>query len=136
MKYATLFAFCSIFCVMSSNAQLKLEDLSNNFTKGYTYGNYCGIAGTPPVLRKDIETYIKNKDIKSIDNWLDSPSVVHRVYAAEALIRLENQMVPITENQRKQIYEIKALETVISACSGCVRGDTTVKEALADFDLR
>ena len=135
MKYTIIFTFCSIFGVLSSHAQLKLENLSANFTKGYTYGNYCGIAGTPPILRKDIEIFIKNEDIKSIDNWLDSPSIVHQVYAAEALIRLDNQMIPITEKQREKIYEIKSLETIISACSGCVRGDTSVKEALSDFEL-
>lgn len=136
MKYATLFAFCSIFMVMSSDAQLKLEDLSSNFTKGYIYGSYCGIAGTPPVLRKDIEVFIKNEDITAIDNWLNSPSLVHRVYAAEALIRLDNQFIPISEEQKDKIKKTKSLETIITSCSGCIRGDITVQEALSDFELR
>jgi len=135
MKYATLFAFCTLFGIMSSHAQLKLEDLSANFTKGYTYGTYCGIAGTPPVLRKDIEAYIKNEDIESIDNWLNSPSIVHNVYAAEALIRLHNMSISISKVQKDKIRKIKSKNTVITSCSGCMRGDITVEEALADFEL-
>ncbi len=136
MKYLTIFAFCSLFGIMSSHAQLTLEDLSANFTKGYTYGTYCGIASTPPILREDIEVFIKNENVEAIDNWLNSPSIVHNVYAAEALIRLNNQMVAISEAQKDKIRNIKSIETIITSCTGCLRGDITVAKALEDFELR
>jgi hypothetical protein len=136
MKYITIFTFCTLFGILSSHAQLNLEDLSANFTKGYTYGTVCGIASIPPVLRKDIEVFIKNKDVEAIDNWLNSPSLVHQVYAAEALIRLDHQMIAISKKQKNQIRDIKSLETIISSCKGCMRGDITIEEALADYELR
>ncbi len=127
----------TFFFVVSTHlsSQIPFNDVVQTLTKGEVYGDYCGIAAEQPPLRISIEELIKNENIEAIRSWLDSPSWVHQTYAAEALIRLSNKDIQLTEDEVIKINELKLSTLKISACKGCMYGDVTIAKALENFDL-
>lgn len=135
MRLFYLLIICVVLVSATVEGQLKIENISDSFTTGYTYGTHCGIAGTPPILRQDIEKMIIQKDISGIERWLGSPSLSHQVYAVEALIRLHHQGVSLRNDLIETILSVKQLQTLIPTCGGCIYDNIPVAEALADYKL-
>ena len=102
------------------------------------YGKHCGAVagvGDQPALRVDIEKLIYKGNIAEIDKWLNSDSYVKKTYAAEALIRLENDGTELSTEQISRIVKIKRSKRKITTCFGCNTIDVKTKVALEEYRL-
>lgn len=99
------------------------------------YGSGCGFVGEDPKLRIEIENYLKVNNLKMINKWLDSDNLSKKVYAVEALIRLNNEGLLLSDYQKKQIIIIKNIRNKIWTCSGCIYSEQSVKDALFRYNL-
>ena len=100
------------------------------------YGSGCGFVGKDPTLRIKIENYLKVKNLKMINKWLDSDNLSQNTYAVEALIRLNNEGFLLSDHQKKQIVIIKNIRDKIWTCSGCIYSKQSVKDILFRYSLK
>ncbi len=111
-------------------------DMYMVFNNNKVYGAYCGIAGTHPPSRMLIEKFIIDQNMTQINEWQNSPNSVIRTYAAEALIRLHNEGMKLSEVELIFISEMKENDELISSCRGCIHSMITIREALYDYKLK
>ena len=117
------------------SAQNSMNDLSTQLSTGKTYGAYCGIAGKHPPARIKTEKLILKEDINELTSWLSSPNLVIQTYAAEGIIRLQNDGHTIPEEVVIIVLQIKAKEDLISTCKGCFYEELSIRECLVDFEF-
>jgi hypothetical protein len=122
-------------------------DTKINLLENDTYGNNCSYGGFGPELRYQLERTLDIDDSTNLkfeiekrlyfnNLWLNSKYTVIRVYGAEALIRLQNNGVKLTEEQINMISKLKEQKKKIKTCHGCIYGDRIrVKNALKPFNL-
>lgn len=127
-----------IFSSITIEAQIPI-DLKKKLSQGTNevYGSYCGIVGQHPPNRLTIEKWIKAEDLPRIYGWIYSPNIVRQAYAAEALIRLNNERIidTIEDDAFSLVIELKNSEEIIPTCSGCVYSKMTVAKVLDDWEF-
>jgi len=112
------------------------KDLTEQFAMGSgTYGTSCGIVGQDPELRVELEKLLDNRNLKRLEDWLETGSNVHKAYAAEGLIRLYNDEVEISAHAIEKINHLKKSRDLLSACRGCIYDTITLEEALSPYSL-
>ena len=97
------------------------------------YGTSCGIAGSPPEARKAVEQMIQNRDVAALEVWLESPNLVKMTYAAEAFIRLSNE-IALTPELTGKIKVITSRQDLIPTCVGCTHQKLTIAQCLAEIE--
>lgn len=97
------------------------------------FGKVCYYAGVPPSGREAIAKFDAKKDSAIIRNILRGANAPGRMYAAEALIRLEREGTKMTPEDAKTIAEIAKLDIMISCCHGCMISDSKPAELIAMF---
>lgn len=95
------------------------------------FGWKCGNVGADPEPRVRIEAMIQQRDTAGIFSWLREDDLVHRVYAAEAVIRLQQEGVRIPTREAALVEKLKRSNRKVEVCSGCSRWDEKVRKALA-----
>ena len=80
--------------------------------------------------------YERNSALYYFNLWLNSNSKEIRVYGAEALIRLQDIGVVLSEQQIIKIKKLKRSRRKIKTCSGCLVDRTRIKDALSGFNLK
>lgn len=111
---------------------LTLPDLFSA-TRLETYGQYCGIAGSQPTLRLDMEQMLSAKNIAALENWLASPVPVKQAYAVEGFHKLKQQGYALSEQQMQQINLVKNKQGKMNSCAGCFLKSVAISEATQEF---
>lgn len=123
-----------------------INEISNLNKK--TYGINCGYVGSGPELRSQMEYSLFIRDSTLLDYeikkriyyfnlWLRSTDLVLKTYGAEALIRLQNNGVILSEEQLILINSLKKRNKKVPTCHGCIYGDRiSIKDALKPFNLK
>jgi hypothetical protein len=96
------------------------------------YGHLCYFAAKPPAARDAIENLIAGEQYQLIRSVLRSPNPEARVYAVEALRRLEKSDVPIQQEDRKAIDFLASQTMPVYVCSGCLVFSTPQGELLEE----
>lgn len=99
--------------------------------KGPPYGYSCGIIGDDPEPRTRVETFIEQRDTTAIFRWIREEDAVLRAYAAEAVIRLQEQGMPIPEAELERVEVLKGSKERVWVCSGCSYRYEEMQVALA-----
>lgn len=98
--------------------------------EGPPFGHRCGFAGVDPEPRTQIEALIAQNDTSEIFNWLQRKDLVYRVYAAEALIRLEKNGMIIPAAELALVETLKNSTQEVYVCSGCSHWFAEIRAAL------
>ncbi len=99
----------------------------------YDYGQFCYMAGIPPLGRRAIEQLRAQHATGLISAVLRSPNPEARVYAVEALLGLARADEPISEADREAIRKIIALDIPISVCKGCFVSRSSARDIFAHY---
>ena len=86
----------------------------------YDFGTMCYFAGTPPEGRKAIDKLVAARRTDLLQMALLGPNPEGRVYAAEALMKLDERELNLTGRTRAIIARVRALKIPISVCEGCL----------------
>ena len=100
------------------------------------YGYSCGFGGIPLPLREEVDSLIEHKKQWQLAQWLYSEDITKSVYAAEGLIRLQNDGIELTNTQIRKIKELKNSEAKVMTCNGCLIGEDSIKNVLSKFLLK
>lgn len=100
------------------------------------YGSNCGLAGTDPILRNEMNLIIAAEDTVTLNKWLTHSELVRRAYAVEAFWNLQIQGMTINESQIELIRKIKKSKKNIWTCSGCMFMEQSLESALKEIWLK
>jgi hypothetical protein len=95
----------------------------------------CGYGGmTPPgklaidaLVKANRLALVKANRLDLIENVVRGYNPGGRVYAALALVAIEKQGSPLTDDTRATIEKIRQLDIMIDTCSGCIISHRTAK---------
>lgn len=127
-RSGSLLALLSLLsiCRAQSPVDLRLPDLH----QGPAFGMKCGFAGVDPEPRTQIEALIAYKDTTGIFSWLREGDLVHRVYAAEAVIRLQRKGLAIPAREKALVDTLRRSTEKVWTCSGCSHWSEEVRLVL------
>ena len=130
----------------SFNTSKKYADFENSFREAYkanliqadlfqivVFGDGCGISVTPPKHQQILDTYLQNKDAKSILVWLQSANTEKQLYALKGLKFLTISGYRPTLEQVRLIQLISQKEGTVNVCSGCIFYSDTIKNVIAEI---
>jgi hypothetical protein len=101
--------------------ELKLADFDS---LDYTYGFVCGVDGARADGRLLVDEMVRNIDLVTLEQWLQSPLPGRQAYAVDGFYQLYKRGVWPTDGQRKKI---KAVQQRDAALSFCVGGNYSIK---------
>jgi hypothetical protein len=96
------------------------------------YGSSCNLGQTPE-LREELNTFIENKDIIKINNWLTSQIAEKQVYAIDALYQLRKKGYKFTSEQKRLIEIISEKKDYINICRGCITSSILLRQAITNI---
>jgi hypothetical protein len=108
-------------------------DVADLFNNSIVYGSHCGWGGTDPPYRIQLDRLVRNKDIKTLDEWLCSPVAEIQVYAIDGFHQLHKSGYKLNITQLRLISLIKKKKGMINTCSGCMHWSQTISEETKTF---
>lgn len=94
-----------------------------------TYGLSYAYGGGPPPGRPETEQILRHdKALTVLADVLRGPNPEGRVYAAEALTRLEKQGATLPEDVKKALALVRDSELPVMVCYGCLTGREPAKK--------
>jgi len=143
-RFDTVFeAYCR--AVASELGEMQAVDVPVDIKKAYEYlispmknsrvgMGICGLRG--PVLegKTSIDALVKAERMDLIENVLRGYNPGGRVFAAIALLRMEERGVKLAPEVKKTIEKVRALDVPITTCSGCiVKSGLKAKDVITTF---
>lgn len=105
------------------------------FVDKNVFGYRCYIDASKPVMREQLDTLVKERNMKVLNSWLRSPNAEKQVYAIDGLLQLKRKGVKLTKDMLQLMEIIKRKKGYIQICIGCIQtnGDINfmVKEIMA-----
>ena len=90
----------------------------------YTYGTFCGIAGTPPDKCQQMLDLVNKKDFNELAKWLQSLNPEVATYGYVGLKYLVQYEIDIPESWFIRMRELNKSEIQLNTCDGCIYGVT------------
>ncbi|WP_271424159.1 hypothetical protein [Aequorivita sinensis] len=133
-----------VYLKLTDNNEQKtlFERIENsNFEKTdfdvYTYGTFCGIAGTPPDKCQKMLALVNKKDFKELAKWLQSLNPEIATYGYIGLQYLVQNEIDIPESWFTRMSELNKSEIQLNTCEGCIYGVTEkIKDVLKEDNLK
>lgn len=97
----------------------------------YTYGTFCGIAGTPPDKCQKMLDLVNANNYDQLASWLKSinPEIATYGYIGLEFLKKKGNSIEKTELQR--MTELSESEIQLNTCQGCIFGATEqIKDVL------
>ncbi|WP_207435981.1 hypothetical protein [Sabulibacter ruber] len=103
-------------------------------TRNYYFSLGCGDTGSSrPKEAELMLKWVESKNIKKLSNWLHSPNFELQAYAIDGLIRIKEEGKAIPKSAEDTIEQLRARNSIIINCSGCLMGlQTPVNQLLFD----
>lgn len=114
------------------NPQLENTDLDI-----YTYGTFCGIAGTPPDKCQEMLELVRKKNYNKLANWLKSINPEIATYGYIGLEFLKNNGTEIAQPESERMKKVSESDIQLNTCQGCIFGVTEkIKDVLTNKNLK
>ncbi|MCD9854573.1 hypothetical protein LUD75_07635 [Epilithonimonas sp. JDS] len=112
-------------------------DLNENdlFITDFVYGSQCGIAGTSPEGRAQMDEWVKSNNKTEIIKWLKSANAEKQVYAVEGLQQLKTADSKLTEDEIRMINIVCDKNGTIYVCSGCIHSNRDIRSVTRHIPL-
>lgn len=116
--------------------RLENQEFKNADFEIYTFGTFCGFAGTPPLTCIDMLEYVKSKNHKKLTEWLYSINPELSVYGYIGLDFLKRREIKIHKNELDRMNQLEQSEIQLNTCQGCIYGVTErIKDVLEKENL-
>ncbi len=133
-----------VYLKLTDNNEQKtlFERIENsNFEKTdfdvYTYGTFCGIAGTPPDKCQKMLNLVNEKDFNELAKWMQSLNPEIATYGYIGLQYLVQNEIDIPESWFTRMRKLKKSEVQLNTCEGCIYGVTEkIKDVLKEDNLK
>ena len=113
------------------NSELEKTDLDV-----YTYGTFCGIAGTPPDKCQGMLKLVNANNYKLLASWLKSINPEIATYGYIGLEFLKKKGVKIEKTELQRMTKLSESEIQLNTCQGCIFGVTEkLKDVLKDKNI-
>ncbi|XLS28039.1 hypothetical protein ACJD0Z_12610 [Flavobacteriaceae bacterium M23B6Z8] len=114
---------------------------NSNFEKTdfdiYTYGTFCGIAGSPPDKCQQMLNLVNEKDFKELAKWMQSLNPEIATYGYIGLQYLFQNEIDIPESWFTRMSKLNKSEVQLNTCEGCIYGVTVkIKDVLKEDNLK
>ena len=103
------------------------------FVTDFVYGPHCGLVGTNPKGRQQIDEWVKAKNKTEILKWLKSPNTEKQVYAVDGLYQLKKAGVSLTKDEVKIINFVCNKNGTMYVCSGCIHSRQDIRSVTKEF---
>ena len=107
---------------------------SELFDVSTTYGSRCGIIGTNPKTRTELEDYVLSKNVAALFSLLTSPNYEKKLYAYEGYRALAQGGYKTTNNEKTLLDDLKTFKGWVKTCNGCIFSDENFKSILNRID--
>lgn len=114
--------------------QLELNE-KDLFMTDFIFGSNCGIAGTSPEGRAQMDEWVQSNNKTEILKWLKSANAEKQVYAVEGLNQLKNAGTTLTEDEIMMINCVCDKNGTIYVCSGCIHSKQDIRSATKHLKL-
>lgn len=103
----------------------------------YTYGTFCGIAGTPPDKCQQMLDLVNKKDFNELAKWLQSLNPEVATYGYVGLKYLVQYEIDIPESWFIRMRELNKSEIQLNTCDGCIYDVTEkISDVLKEKNLK
>lgn len=127
-------AFDSLKSSFKSTYNLDLDE-KELFVTDFVYGDACGLVGTPPTGREQINKWILAKDKTELLKWLKSTNTEKQIYAVDGLLQLKLKGLKLTSEEIKVIKFVINKRGTMNICSGCTHYTGEIKNVTGVFKL-
>lgn len=111
--------------------------LENTDLDVYTYGTFCGIAGTPPDKCQEMLELVRKENYKELSKWLKSINPEVATYGYIGLEFLNQRGIVIALTDKKRMDELSIANIQLNTCQGCIFGVTEkISEVLKKQNLK
>jgi len=102
----------------------------------YTYGTFCGIAGTPPSKCQGMLELVNANSYNRLASWIKSTNPEIATYGYIGLEFLSKKGAEIKKTELKRMTELSESEIQLNTCQGCIFGVTEkVKDVLKNKNI-
>ena len=110
--------------------------LENTNFDVYTYGTFCGIAGTPPDKCQSMLDLVNANDYDQLVSWLKSINPEIATYGYIGLEFLKKKGIKIENTEFQRMTELSESEIQLNTCQGCIFGVTEqIKDVLKNKNI-
>tara|TARA_B110000967_G_C18804761_1_gene520392 strand:+ start:63 stop:1274 length:1212 start_codon:yes stop_codon:yes gene_type:complete len=112
------------------------SELENTNFDVYTYGTFCGIAGTPPDKCQSMLDLVNANDYDQLVSWLKSINPEIATYGYIGLEFLKKKGIKIENTEFQRMTELSESEIQLNTCQGCIFGVTEqIKDVLKNKNI-
>jgi hypothetical protein len=132
-----------VYLKLTDNNEQKtiLERIENSdFKKAdfdvYTYGTFCGIAGTPPTKCQRMLDLVNANNYDQLASWLKSINPEIATYGYIGLEFLNKKGNNLEKRELQRMTELSKSEIQLNTCQGCIFGVTEqIKDVLKNKNI-
>ncbi|WP_157358284.1 hypothetical protein [Winogradskyella sp. J14-2] len=132
-----------VYLKLTDNNEQKtlFERIENsNFEKTafdvYTYGTFCGIAGTPPDKCQEMLDLVNANNYVQLSSWLKSINPEIATYGYIGLEFLKKKGIKIENKELQKMTELSESKIQLNTCQGCIFGVTEqIKDVLKNKNI-
>jgi hypothetical protein len=112
------------------------SELENTNFDVYTYGTFCGIAGTPPDKCQSMLDLVNANNYDQLASWLKSINPEIATYGYIGLEFLKKKGAKIEKAEIERMAELSESEIQLNTCQGCIFGVTEqIKDVLKNKNI-
>ena len=112
------------------------SELENTNFDVYTYGTFCGIAGTPPDKCQSMLNLVNANNYDHLASWLKSINPEIATYGYIGLEFLKKKGIKIENTEFQRMTELSESEIQLNTCQGCIFGVTEqIKDVLKNKNI-
>jgi hypothetical protein len=102
----------------------------------YTYGTFCGIAGTPPDKCQSMLDLVNANNYEQLTSWLKSLNPEIATYGYIGIEFLKKKGIKIENTEFRKMTELSESEIQLNTCQGCIFGVTEqIKDVLKNKNI-
>jgi len=103
------------------------------FREDIVYGGACGIVGTPPKKKTEIDYIVKNRNRTDLFKWLQSTNTETQIYAINGYYQLKELGIKLTAQELRIIKIVMNKKGSILSCGGCMYSNEEISSAVKEF---
>ena len=103
------------------------------FNEDIVYGESCGLVGTPPKKKTEIDYIVKNRNRTDLLKWLQSTNTETQIYAIDGYYQLKELGIILTAQELRIIKIVMLKKGNMLSCGGCIYSTEEIRRIVKDF---
>ncbi len=106
---------------------------SELFVTDFVYGDGCGIAGTPPAGKKEIDKWVREDNKLEMKKWLTATNTEKQIYAIDGLLQLKAKGILLSKEEIEIMKYVSQKGGNIHVCDGCIYSQDSIENRTSGF---